>query len=181
MSAEKSTSDAKLFRALQLVNEWLKFGEAKNGVLVTLNGAAVVGMHNVVKQYGTLEQPWSVWLWWATICCLVSLVIGISSFYAKTKVAGILFSNTTPGGTSAIYFGHLADTTKADLVKRLSPDADGSDLDYLEDMASQVIINARLARRKMALFNLALMVTITGVLTPAGAGLYYWRFCDDAV
>lgn len=57
MSADKGSSDAKLFRALQLVNDWLKFGEAKHGALLTLNGAAIVAMHNMAKLYGPLDWP----------------------------------------------------------------------------------------------------------------------------
>ena len=180
MNAAKDASDARLYRAFQLVNEWLKFGEAKNGVLVTLNGAAIVGMHNVVKMYGPLEWPGAVWLWWASGCCFVSMAVGLSSFYARTKVGAFSFARLSPNGSSAIYFGHLADMTKAELMKRLAADA-GNDREYLEDMAGQVIINAKLARKKMALFNGALLVTMAGALTPVGVALYYWRMCDDAL
>lgn len=181
MSSDKGSADAKLFRALQLVNEWLKFGETKNGALLTLNGAAIVGLHNVVKMHGPLEWVGQTWLWWATGCCLASMAIGLSSFYARTSFGAFSFSRESPNGTGAIYFGHLADMSKADLVKRLAPDADAADLEYLEDMAGQVIVNSKLARKKMALFNGALLVTMAGALTPAGLLLYYWRFCDDAL
>jgi hypothetical protein len=180
VSADKGSSDAKLFRAFQLVNEWLKFGEAKNGALLTLNAAAIVGMHNIVKLYGPLDWPPILWIWWATACCLVSIAICLASFYARTKTSAFQFANQTPDGTSAIYFGHLAEMTKADLVKRLAPDVDAANREYVEDMAGQVIINAKLARKKMTLFNGALLITMAGALTPVGLLLYYWRFCDDA-
>ena len=180
MNSDKGSSDAKLFRSLQLVNEWLKFGEAKNGVLVTLNGAAIVGMHNVVNMYGPLDWAGQLWLWWATICCLMSMAVGLASFYARTKFGAFHFAHESRG-SGAIYFGHLAEMSKADLIKRLAPDAGAADLEFLEDLAGQVIVNAKLARKKMALFNGALLVTMAGALTPAGMLLYYWSFCDDAL
>jgi hypothetical protein len=179
VSADNGSSDAKLFRALQLVNEWLKFGEAKNGALLTLNGAAIVAMHNMAKLYGPLDWPATLWLLWATGCCLVSMGLCLASFYARTKTSGFLFANQTPEGTGAIYFGHLAHMTKADLVQRLAPGVDAAEREYVEDMAGQIIINAKLARKKMTLFNAALLFTIAGALTPPGLLLYYWGFCDD--
>jgi hypothetical protein len=46
-------------------------------------------------------------------------------------------------------------------------------------MAGQVITNAKLATKKLTLFNAALLCTLAGALTPAGLLLYYWGFCDD--
>lgn len=181
MRSESGSADAKLFRALQLVIEWLKFGEMKNGALVTLNGAAIVGMHNVVGMYEPLSWVGQAWLWWATICCLVSLAIGLSSFYARTNFKAFHFARESREGVSAIYFGHLAEMSRADLIKRLAPEASAVDHEHLDDMAGQVIVNAKLARKKMALFNVALLVTMAGALTPPGVLLYYWSFCDEAL
>ena len=90
-----------------------------------------------------------------------------------------MLANQTPEGTGAIYFGHLAQMTKADLVQRLAADVDAAEREYVEDMAGQIIINAKLARKKMTLFNAALLFTIAGALTPPGLLLYYWGLCDD--
>jgi hypothetical protein len=57
----------------------------------------------------------------------------LASFYARTKTSGFLFANQTPEGTGAIYFGHLAHLTKADLVQRLAPDVDAAEREYVED------------------------------------------------
>jgi hypothetical protein len=101
------------------VNEWLKFGEAKNGVLVTLNGAAIVAIHNMAKLYGPFEWVGALWLWWATACCLASLAIGLASFYARTNIKAFSFARDTPQGSNTIYFGHLAEMNQGDLLKRL--------------------------------------------------------------
>src|SRR5262245_52755978 len=109
---DPSPSDARLFRTFQLINEWLKFGEAKNGVLVTLNGAAIVAIHNMAKQYGPWDWAGTAWLWWATFCCAVSLVVGLASFYARTNARLFSFASVTPAGTGAIYFGQIAGMNK---------------------------------------------------------------------
>jgi hypothetical protein len=180
---DPTPSDARLFRTFQLVNDWLKFGEAKNGVLVTLNGAAIVALHNMAKQYGPWDWLGTGLLWWATFCCGVSLFVGLASFYARTNVRLFSFAFASPAGTGAIYFGHIAEMSKEDLLQRLMAGYDqaaGNDT-YLDDLAGQVIINAKLARKKLQLFNVGLLWTLAGLLTPVGMLLYYWRYCDAHV
>jgi hypothetical protein len=176
--AQAPESDVKLFRALQLVNEWLKFAEAKNGVLVTFNGAAIVGIHNMVSLY-KVENPWGwLWVWVATACCFASLAVGLSSFYARTNIMAFSFRKEDGARKNGIYFGHLADMSKDQVLNELVRQGDVQDK-YLRDMAGQVIINAKLARKKMGLFNVALMLTVAGAVTPPLALLYYWGLCDD--
>lgn len=173
-------SDVKLFRALQLVNEWLKFGEAKNAVLVTFNGAAIAAVHNLAKIHEPID-PWvSWWIWCITTCCAVSVLIGLASFYARTRTEAIVFVTTSRSSGNAIYFGHLADMKPEELLRRLVGDySPSSDDGYLRDMAGQVVANAKLARKKFVLFNTALMWTLAGVITPVGLLLYWWMFCDE--
>ncbi|MFO1088658.1 MAG: DUF5706 domain-containing protein [Hyphomicrobiales bacterium] len=180
MGSESETSDVRLFRTLQLVIDWLKFGETKNAALMTLNGAAIVGMHSVAQIYEPLIELGSLWLWWATICCLISIFICLSSFYARTKFEAFHLARDSEAGSGVIFFGHLAGINKHDLVQRLVPNANPADFEYLDDMAGQIIVNAKLAKKKMALFNIALLITMAGALTPIGIILYYWRFCDNA-
>jgi hypothetical protein len=175
-------SDVKMFRALQLVNEWLKFGEAKNAVLVTFNGAAIAAVHNIGKIY-EVANGWAFWWFWCvTVCCSLSLLIGLASFYARTSTKAISFVTTSLSGANVVYFGHLADMTPADLLRRLVGRYErSSDEGYLEDMAGQVVTNAKLARKKFVLFNTALMWTLAGIITPVGLGLYWWMFCDENI
>ena len=176
----EATSDVKLFRALQLVNEWLKFGEAKNAVLVTFNGAAIAAVHNLNKIYEPVNAVAYWWFWCVTAGCAVSLLIGLASFYARTNTAAIAFLTTPESGGNAVYFGHLADMNPGELLARLVGKYDrASDDGYLEDMAGQVITNAKLARKKFVLFNTGLMWTLAGAITPIGLGFYYWMFCDE--
>jgi hypothetical protein len=111
------------------------------------------------------------------------MLVGLASFYARTKTFGFDIENVTgDGATNALYYGHLADMKRADVLTRLVNHYDPASSDrYLEDLADQIIINSKIARRKFALFNCALMLTIVAAITPIGALLYYWSFCDDRI
>ena len=47
--------EKKLNQIFVNVNEWLKFAEAKNGVLFAFNGAAVIGVLSLYKDMGSSD------------------------------------------------------------------------------------------------------------------------------
>jgi Family of unknown function (DUF5706) len=114
----------------------------------------------------------------ATACCFASLAVGLSSFYARTNIGGFSFLRDDSTTKNSVYFGHLADMNEDQVLRELVRDGEVADK-YLRDMAGQVIINAKLARKKMGFFNVALMLTVAGAVTPPVALLYYWGLCDD--
>ncbi|MCH9808088.1 MAG: hypothetical protein K0U74_10165 [Alphaproteobacteria bacterium] len=177
----QNASEARLMFALGLANDWLKYAEVKNGALLTINGALIVGMHQMLDWHEMPPVLIEAYVWIATAFLAASMLVGLASFYARTKTFGFDIENVTGNGASnALYYGHLADMKRTDVLSRL---VDGYDPTipnrYLEDAAEQIIINSKITRRKFALFNFALMLTIAAGVTPVGALLYYWSFCDD--
>lgn len=177
----ENAPESRLMAALGLVNDWLKYAEVKNGALLTINGVLIVGMHQMLDWHNERPGIVDAYAWMATAFLAASMLVGLASFYARTKTFGFDIEKVTgDGATNALYYGHLADMKRADVLARL---VDGYDSvasnRYFEDLADQIIINSKIARRKFALFNCALMLTIAAAVTPVGALLYYWSFCDD--
>lgn len=177
----ENAPESRLMDALGLVNDWLKYAEVKNGALLTINGALIVGAHRMLEWYKGRPEFVDWYAWMTTACLAASMLIGLASFYARTKTFGFDIEKVRgEGGTNALYYGHLADMTRAEVLVRLVDASETASANrYLEDLADQIIINSKIARRKFALFNCALMLTIAGAITPLGAILYYWSFCDD--
>ena len=167
--------------ALGLVNDWLKYAEVKNGVLLTVNGALIMGAHRMLEWHKGRPDLVDWYAWTATALFATSMLVGLASFYARTKTFGFDIEKVTgDGATNALYYGHLADMRRADVLARLVDNHGASAPNrYLEDLADQIIINSKIARRKFALFNCALMLTIAAAIMPVGALFYYWGFCDE--
>src|SRR5262245_4668524 len=83
-------SDTKLVRALQYANEWLRYGEAKHAALITLNGATLTALNNLAKPAETTSGTMTAWFWFAVACCAVSILVSLSSFYARTDPNRVL-------------------------------------------------------------------------------------------
>ena len=173
--------ESRLLPLLTLVNDWLKYAEVKNGVLLTLNGVLLTIIHRLVESLGEHSEVLDYWLWAVTALLLLSMLVGLASFYARTKTFGFDIEKPKNSNThNALYYGNLANMKCSDVLHRLVQKYDSACPDqYLTDLADQIIINSKIARRKFALFNFALLITIAALITPVGALLYYWGLCDD--
>ena len=173
-------SESRLTTSFARVNDWLRFAELKNGALATLNGAAIVSIHQLADWHTPV--PWGAWwwMWWATLAFACSIVISLGSFYARIEPKGFELPRVVgPTQANAVFFGHLADMRRDEVLARLVKGYSAGQPDrYLEDLADQIVINAKNARNKFAFFNLALMATMWGTMTPVGWLLFHWRFCD---
>lgn len=163
------------------VNDWLKYAEVKNGALLTINGALILGVHQMLDWHDQRPGLLDAFTWMATAFFATSMLVGLASFYARTKTFGFDIEQATgDGATNALYYGHLADMTRSEVLTRLIDGYDPATPNrHLDDLADQIIINSKIARRKFALFNCALMLTIAAAVTPVGALLYFWSLCDD--
>lgn len=173
--------ESRLMPVLGLVNDWLKYAEVKNGALLTINGALILGIHQMLDWSETRSNVGLALVWMSTAFLAVSMLVGLSSFYARTKTFGFDIEKVTgDGATNALYYGHLADMKRSDVLARLVDGYNPAIRDqYLDDLTDQIIFNSKIARRKFTLFNCALMLTISAAVTPVGALLFYWSFCDD--
>lgn len=64
-------------------------------------------------------------------------------------------------------------------AEQLCTELGGKKLDSVQrgfvlEIANQIIINSRIATKKLSLFNLALAILLFGVITPLGLLLFHW-------
>jgi hypothetical protein len=115
--------ESRLLAALGTANEWVRFGEVKNGALLTLNGAMLIGAHQLLNW--NTQRPFSVdaWLWIASGFWIASILVGLASFYSRTKTFGFDFGiGRQEENANSIFFGHIADMTREQVLKRLAVD-----------------------------------------------------------
>lgn len=162
-------SDIKMVRALQYANEWLRYGEQKHATLLALNAATLTALNNLAKPEN--GDPLHKFLFCtAVVLCAVSVVLSLTSFYARINPDKVLNLNKPPDGNlmklmrmieptkpNWVYFGHLAEQTPQAVVNALVGAYEEKwDKGYLLHMAEQVVINSRLALLKAKRFNTAL-------------------------
>jgi hypothetical protein len=167
------------------VNGWLRFAEAKNAALLTLNAAAIFGLNKMYVDHQAEAPDWLCWVLAATTVQLIlSLLFCLVSFFARTKVPQFLVARASNSADlNLMFYGHIAQMTASDYVEALgqSIGADSSATKHQRDVAGQIVINSKITLKKYSLFNIALWLTLSAIITPIGALLFYWGLCNETI
>jgi hypothetical protein len=159
-----------LERTYQDVCEWLKFAEAKNGALLTLNGLAVF---EVLKELG--DDKSAVYAWGlhyyfvaSVVLLALSLIVIIWSFIPriwshKNKRPSLQLEG------NPLFYGDIYKLDPKYYVNKLielygKPNTEL--LPYLEHQSKQIIQLSQIAIKKYKLFYVALVMSIIAMAVP---------------
>jgi len=160
----KDTLTEQLEEIFENVNNWVKFAEAKNVALLTLNAAGIFGL---LRLYGSFA-PDAAWVLVAMLGAILllfaSLVICLVSFFARVRVSRSLFARPAEAG-NLYFYNHIAEMEVDGFVDavRDSMGYQGDVGKLHRDLANQIVVNSRIARKKYVLFNAALWVTLATI------------------
>ena len=174
----------KLLAIFQNVNEWLKFAEAKNGVLLAFSGAAITATITLLVTAQNIPHSLNFGLLLTTILLCICALICSLSFLPKTNLDDLLWlrdrrnkksNSQDPIEDNFWYFGHLQKYKPDELLEVLNKPYFNSKLDiakladkkeYKEykDIAAQITINAEIAFLKFEVFKYAIKVLIASIL-----------------
>lgn len=155
---------------LKSVNDWLKFAETKNAVLLLATGAAIWGAARLI----ILEQTGcylSTYLLYLEAFLLAAFLTALVSFLPILNYRWIVSKPTrqkTANG-NILFFAYLAGLSTSQLISefRTAVSAADNDLKQIDQMyAEQIIINSRIALAKFSMFELSVKFVLYGVLTP---------------
>ena len=171
-----------LLKMLDLVNDWLKFAEAKNGGVVGLASGAIALLLSYVQDVTTddVSLPFAAGLiiGFSGVCLIGSVLVGVASFFPRTNLSRVLVGKLgEPEGTDNLYFfGHIAkygERHLAEAVRRRYLDQKGAPVnENHQAIAAQAVINARITLQKLRLFGIAAILFGVGVTAAVlGIGL----------
>lgn len=168
------------------VNNWLKYAETKNAMLLAFNGVSLFGILKLAaSNHGimSIEPINSLLTYVAPIFIGVSILLLLLSFVPQTnmlKVLSKLNSEEKPKEEvvekkyNLLYFEHLKILNASELVKMLGIENPNQiQINYAE----QIITNSGIASEKFQVFKVAIWFTIlglTGVLIGILVLIYNW-------
>jgi hypothetical protein len=157
----------KLFVIFQNVNEWLKFAETKNAVLLAFSGTGMAAIFTLLSTVQNLPNSLRIGLLISTfLLCSCSLICALS-FLPKINldrmlwVTGNRFQAMAPqAGDNLYYYGHLKKYNAQTLSNAINTSYlnGGIAQPYgkeSQDLATQITINAEIAFRKYRYFTCA--------------------------
>lgn len=175
--------ETNLLAVLVIVNDWLKFAEAKNAGLLVFAGAGIAGILSFLGSAATeIPMRWKVGLFscvvFLSVCCLITLF----SFMPRTKLEKELSSRrgVRKDTDNLYYYGDLLKYTAEELLDSISRLYYRETLGTLPitkshaDIAAQVVVNSQITMRKYVIFKVALISAILSLLSiPVGALVWY--------
>ena len=169
--------ELRLSDLLTRVIDWLKFAETKNTGAVTLSSTGLGVIVTFLVAGPPITTLAGVGLGVGAVAMMVSLMLSVASFLPSTNLEKHLMGERERPTTrdNLLFYGHLARYEPRALTMAIAE----MYFDYESeafapsklavDLAGQVITNARITVRKLALFRYSLLLFGFGVLIASAA------------
>ena len=187
--AAEQNDDLERFYSANLarVIDWVKFAETKNAGLLTFSSAWLIALATFL----TSEKSRPLVAIYAAGAALPMFALGaffaFAAFMPKTKLEEFFRPSPATSGsiTNYTFWGHLADLSpdaaSAAITTRygVSKGQKSSDT-LLDDLASQAVINAIIAKRKFELFGYGATCVLVGfaIITVMAAVGFVWTWTN---
>lgn len=165
----------KLKEIFSYVNNWLNFAEAKNGAIIGLNGACIIGLFSILLKTDYDIQFWAkIYILITIILLILSTGFSLFSFFPMTsKLKNDQDNNNQNQSPILLFYGDIAkfkDSRKfvMELYNSYLENSTKTieDITKLEDdYAKEIIYNSMITVRKYKYFKISLILTISAIVS----------------
>ena len=166
------SNEEKLLKVFGNVNDWLKFAEAKNAMLIAFNGASIVG---TIRLFDIVTINNSIFLsnyvLFVNICLIFSTVNCLVSFAPRVNIfKGIYSSGKIP---NVLFYEYLKGKSSKEIYQEITGDPDyKKSTTFEKDLAEQIKQNSIIASRKLSHFTISVWITISAYISLPVAGIF---------
>jgi hypothetical protein len=166
----------KLKEIFQHSFDMMKLAETKNAGLIAFNGAVIVGMIKLLKDFND-SCILTYYLVFVILTCCISVFLCLASLVAQLKHKESEVKLTK--NDNLLFFGTIAHLTPDELLDKLKSkyNLKSENENYEKDLAKQAVIMSQIAVRKYEFFNSAIAWTFAGIATPLSV-LFFKIFYD---
>ena len=172
----KRQVEQQLSELLTRVIDWLKFAEAKNTGSVGLASTGLGVIVTFLVAGPSISTLAGVGLGIGALALMLSLLLTVASFLPSTNLEKHLVGERErpTARDNLLYYGHLARYEPRALVEAIAEMYFEQGEAYVPtklaiDLAAQIVTNARITVRKLALFRYSLLLFGFGVLVASAA------------
>ena len=164
--------EKKLTYVLGLVNEWLRYAEAKNGALAAIAGAALAAVGNALATSTSLSSESKTLGACTAICVGLSCLIALFSFVPWVNRITLL---TARKGVSdakkdnLLFFGDVCKYTPEEFLNSMARRYFQNDTYEAAqqlgdlDLADQIVLNSRITVAKFRFFKVGIWALIAAI------------------
>ena len=171
-----STHEEQLYRIFNNVNDWLKFAEAKNAMLIAFNSASIYGIAQALNLDCIKGQKFiEGYLMFVIVLLIFSTITALLSFVPKVKI--ITGSYYAPGNVpNVLFFEYLKTKSNVEIIQEVTGISPTIQAPYARielDIAEQIKQNSIIASAKYSYFTIAVWITTVAYVTLPIAVIYF--------
>lgn len=150
---------------LSQVNDWLKFAEAKNGVLIAFDSGLLYVIFNLLIEKKINDSVFEAYLSFSLFILVIAIILQLVSFIPRlsSKFSEPKKVDYSPNLT---FFGDISKLSLSAIEKLLIEKYDLNIQTFQRDLLKQIIMNSRIAMFKYNLFIIGIYLNITLLATP---------------
>lgn len=162
------------------VNDWLKFAETKNALMIPFSGVIIFGALAYLKADTGVPAFVRYYIMNLVIFQGLALTTVLCSFLPQTKIEWLWKNEACQDGDNLLFYGHIK---KYDQIKYLealykaNEKSPGNFTKMEKDYAAQIIINSKITARKCRYFKISFWFVAWALLTPI-LGVIVYLFID---
>ena len=173
LKSDNDNITQQLYQVFNNVNDWLKFAEAKNAMLIAFNGASIFGIIKLLSlDFVSNSRFIENYLLFVIISLIFSTVNCLISFAPRVKIikGGFYDSGKVP---NVLFFEYLKGKNNLEIIEEVTGDREKENYTTLQkDIAEQIKQNSIIASRKYSHFTISVWITISAFITVILAGIF---------
>ena len=155
---------------LARVNDWVKFGEAKNAANIAFCSAGSFMFIRMLVSNSDINLVFTSYTVFSIALLSISFLISLISFVPKLKAPWVKLGKREEKD-NLLYFGDAHKYSASQYLSKLYLGRPNESKAYeLEEAyAHQIVVNSKIAYIKFKQFDTAIWFTISAIVTPLGA------------
>ena len=173
------SKEDRLLKVLINVNDWLKFAESKNTMLIAFNAATIFGITQLFQlEYIKNSNFWEVYLVILIVIVISSTVIAMISFVPRVRMLKEGFYASS--AANCLFYEYLKGRSEVEIIQDVCETSETSFNRFELDIANQIQQNSNIASKKLSYFTVAIWFTVIAYITPPLAFIFWWITYSDS-
>ena len=153
---------------LERSDNWLKFAEAKNTILIVFNSTLLFSILKMVSSL-SVNILYKYYIFFVISLLFISIILLILSFIPRLQPPWLKITKKSDQD-NLLYFGDISKYSPKEYINNVSDKFNLKSENYnLEkEYGNQIVVNSQIAFMKFKQFEIASWFTLSAIITPIG-------------
>lgn len=150
------------------VNDWLKFAEAKNGIIAAFTSTISLAIFSALIENKISNIYFCIYLSYSSLLLFGSALIALASFLPQLNDLKFIAKEKKPPEKNLLFFGYIKNFSGEQYLNEIEKQYGkiNENDNYKLDISKQISVNSKIAFVKYRCFTLSLWLTLMAFFSP---------------